>query len=111
MYETLAELCEETMCPIEVGAVHNKDCLERNCLKCGVNALKISDPELSMRDEAPDLKWKKFEYIDIKSKHGIKKKLTLVDKITKPGIMVDYRRKIYTFFPGIISEQNGKMIS
>lgn len=64
----MAELCVETMCPIEVGEIHLKDCLERNCSKCGVNLLKISEPELSVSDDAPDLKWKKFEYIDIKTK-------------------------------------------
>jgi len=99
-YETLAELCVETMCPIEVGEIHLKDCLERNCSKCGVNLLKISEPELSVSDDAPDLKWKKFEYIDIKTKNGTKKKITLVDKTTKPGVMIDNFKKVLQFFPG-----------
>jgi hypothetical protein len=40
---------------------------------CGVSSIKFSNPELSKSDDVPDLKWKKFEYIDIKTKHGTKK--------------------------------------
>lgn len=61
---------------------------------------KFSNPELSKADDVPDLKWKKFEYIDNKTKHGMKKKLTLVDKTTKPGEMIDNVRKVLQFFPG-----------
>ena len=43
---------------------------------------------------------KKFEYIDIKTKHGTKKKLMLVDKTTKAGDMIKYFIKILQSFVG-----------
>jgi hypothetical protein len=44
--------------------------------------------------------WKRFEYVEIKTKNGVKKKLTLVDKTTKPGEMITYLKKVLEFFPG-----------
>ena len=43
---------------------------------------------------------KKFEYIDIKTKHGTKKKLMLVDKTTKAFDMMKYFIKNCTVFRG-----------
>jgi hypothetical protein len=44
------------------------------------------------------VKWKKSEYIDIKTKHGTKKKLMIVDKTTKAGDMIKYIIKILRSF-------------
>ena len=52
--------------------------------------IKFSEHELSTCNESPEVKWKKIEYIDIKTKHGTKKKLILVDKTTKTGDMIKY---------------------
>ena len=51
------------MCSVEDGSMHLKD-----CSNCGVLSIKFSNPELSKADDVPDLKWKIFEYIDIKTK-------------------------------------------
>jgi hypothetical protein len=59
----------DTMCSVEDGSKHLRDCIERNCSNCGVSSIKFSNPELSKADHVPDLKWKTFEYIDIKTKH------------------------------------------
>jgi hypothetical protein len=32
--------------------------------------IKFSEHELSTCNESPEVKWKTFEYIDIKTKHG-----------------------------------------
>ena len=48
--------------------------------------------------KSPDVKWEKFEYIDIKTKHGTKKKLMLIDKTTKAGDMIKYFMKKFTVF-------------
>ena len=77
------------MCSVEDGSMHLKD-----CSNCGVSSIQFSNPELSKADDVPDLKWKIFEYIDIKTKHGTNKKLTLVDKTTKPGEMIDNLTKV-----------------
>jgi hypothetical protein len=44
------------------------------------------------------VKWKKIEYIDIKTKYRTKKKLMLVDKTTKAGDMIKYFIKKITVF-------------
>lgn len=49
----------------------------------GVHLIKFSEHELSTCNESPDVKLEKNEYIDIKTKHGTKKKLMLVDKKNK----------------------------
>ena len=43
---------------------------------------------MSLSEEAPDVSWERYEYISI----GFKKKLMLVRKCTKPGIMFNYFR-------------------
>jgi hypothetical protein len=64
-----------------------------------VYLIKFSEHELSTCNESPDVKWKKIEYIDIKTKYGTKKKLMLVDKTTKAGDMIKYfiKKKLHSF--------------
>ena len=59
------------ICYQETGNFHAKDCIERSCDQCGVHLIKFSEYELSTCNESPDVKWKKNEYIDIKTKFGI----------------------------------------
>ena len=63
-----------------------------------MHLIKFSEHELSTCNESPEVKWKTFEYIDIKTKHGTKKKLILVDKTTKTGDMIKYFIKKITVF-------------
>ena len=73
IYRTMTKLYADTVCSVEDGSMHLKYCIERNCSNCKVSSIKFSNPELSKADDVPDLKWKQFEYIDIKTKHGTKK--------------------------------------
>jgi hypothetical protein len=57
-----------------------KDCLERNCDKCGVSLCNFSALEKDMSSGAEFVPWSCFEYVDIKSKNGQKRKLMLVKK-------------------------------
>jgi hypothetical protein len=99
LYGSLTELCNDTLCYQETGNLHAKDCIERSCDQCGVHLIKFSEHELSTCNESPDVKWKKIEYIDIKTKYRTKKKLMLVDKTTKAGDMIKYfiKKKITVF--------------
>ena len=60
--------------------------------------IRFSEHELSTCNESPDVKWKKNEYIDIKTKHGTKKNLMLVDKATKACDMIKYFIRKNTVF-------------
>ena len=71
-------------------------CLDCECCKCGVKLLKFSDLEMSLSEDAPDVSWERYEYISI----GSKKKLTLVRKCTKPGIMFNYFKELLDKFAG-----------
>jgi hypothetical protein len=55
---------------------------------------KFSDLEMSLSEDAPDVSWEGYEYISI----GSKKKLTLVRKCTKPGIMFNYFKELLEKF-------------
>jgi hypothetical protein len=47
----MTELYADTMCSVEDGSMHLKDCIERNCSNCGVSSIKFSNPELSKAAE------------------------------------------------------------
>ena len=51
---------------------------------------------MSLSEDAPDVSWERYEYISI----GSKKKLTLVRKCTKPGIMFKYFKELLDKFAG-----------
>ena len=55
--------------------------------------------ETSVNSDSLDVNWKCFEYIDIKTKTGLRKKLMLVQKISKPGEMISYFLKLLDKFP------------
>jgi hypothetical protein len=57
-----------------------------------------TDPdETSVNSDSLDVNWKCFEYI--KTKTGLKKKLMLVQKISKPGEIISYFLKLLDKFP------------
>ena len=55
----------------------------------GVDKLKLFPEETAFSDEAPQVKWQKFEYVNVgQTEDGqVKKRLQLVDKQTSPGEM------------------------
>ena len=85
------------MCPKPDGDnFHDLACLERKCEHCGVSNFKMSTEECEMVN-GPDVKWMRYEYVDVKIKKTTKRKLCLVQKNTKPGEM-------FTYFSDILSK-------
>ena len=88
VYKHLSDLVNETLCSKSEGQdYHDMNCLQRNCEKCGIAALKVLDEEEDTSISAPLVKWRKFEYVVIgtNSNNSEKRKLMLVDKLTPPG--------------------------
>jgi hypothetical protein len=92
-------MCHETLYPKDQQVYYKKDCLERNCDKYGVNLCNFSALEKDMSSGAEFVHWSCFEYVDLKSKNGQKRKLMLVKKHTTVGVMVDYLMKLLEKFP------------
>ena len=60
----LTDLVNETLCPKKDGKeYHQSDCLLRNCQNCGVSVFKVLDKEEDLTNDAPLIKWHKFEYV------------------------------------------------
>ena len=84
VYEHLTDITVATLCDkYPAQNCFLASCLDRECCKWGVKLLMFSDLEMSLLEDAPDVSWQIYEYISI----GSKKKLTVVRKCTKPGIM------------------------
>lgn len=95
VYEHLTDLANATMCSKEKDAeYHNKDCIERHCTKCGVHLFSLSEGELSVDDSSQNVQWMCYEYCTFKFNGTEKKKLTLVKKDSKPGVMFQYFQRI-----------------
>ncbi|CAC5387052.1 unnamed protein product [Mytilus coruscus] len=99
VYASVTDICNTTLCNPNENGFHDKICLDRNCPNCGVKLLKFSDEELKTDDSSENINWECFEYINQHTKNGPKKKLMLVKKNTKPGLMVHYQQKLLGTFP------------
>jgi len=99
IYDTANDICNETLCAPDENGLHEKNCLDRSCSKCGVKLLNFADNELQTEGDIENVQWECFEYRDIKSKNGLRKKLLLVKKNTKPGEMTAYFKKLLETFP------------
>ncbi|CAG2202023.1 unnamed protein product [Mytilus edulis] len=55
--------------------------------------------ELDTSELAPDIKWERYEYVNIKTKGSSRRKLMLISKTTKPGEMFTYFKDILKTFP------------
>ena len=81
--------------------MHKEVCLNRKCTECGVKQqLHLMSEETATSDQCDDVNWECYEYIDMKIK-GDKtiRKLQLVKKTTKPGVMFAYFIKLLETFP------------
>ncbi|KAJ8307378.1 hypothetical protein KUTeg_015462 [Tegillarca granosa] len=97
VYDHIDDLIKETICDHSDGNVH---CLNRNCISCGVEFLKLQPEENDISDDAPKVQWNKYEYVEINGKKGKQiRKLTLVNKETKPAEMFSYLKEILATFP------------
>ena len=77
------------------------DCLLRKCQNCGVSVFKVLDEEEDLTNDAPLIKWRKFEYVvtGVNEDNSDKKKLKLVDKLTSPGEMFLCLKKLLETYP------------
>ena len=84
-------------------------CIRKKALiECGIDLIEFSDKELETNDSVDDMNLECFEYVNIISKVGLRKKLMLVKKKTKPGYMIQYFQNLLKISLLIIKEQNGK---
>ena len=112
-YEHLSDLVNQTLCPKQDGKdYHEPNCLSRKCKKCGINGFKILDEENYIGENAPFVKWRKFEYvvIGVNDDNSQKKKLKLVDKLTPPGEMFSCFRRIRPISSELIGK-TGKCVN
>ena len=62
VYKHLSDLVNETLCSKSTNEDYNNlNCLYRECEKCGVMGFNTRDEETDMSDDAPKVKWRKFE--------------------------------------------------
>ena len=101
VFDSLTELADVTLCPKDCqDSVHKMDCLNRTCGYCGVQNFALLPEEIDKSNTAPDVKWDRYEYVDFKSKGSVRRKLILVQKVTKPGDMFTYFTEILQTFSG-----------
>ncbi len=104
VWNTLDDLLQETLCPtIGVGdheeQLHKIECLNRNCVTCGVHLLKLYAAELSDTDT---LTWQKYESIGAgrNDRQGREiKKLRMMSVNTTRFEFWSYFKDIYQEFP------------
>ena len=64
--EHLNDVVNKTMCPkAESNSYHRKECVNRECDRCGVNKLELLNEEKDVRHNAPLVTWQKFEYVPL----------------------------------------------
>lgn len=100
LYETITDVCNDTLCKPDNDNLYNKTCLDRKCKKCGTEHCHFTEEEMRTDDLAEDTDWQCFEYRELKTKNGSRRKLMLVKKKTKPGHMFRYFKELLATFPG-----------
>jgi hypothetical protein len=74
--------------------------LKRQCDNCGVQNLRLLDEEIDVSESALNVKWETFEYVNVSVKGGkTNKKLQLVAKETKAGILFSHLKQLLINFP------------
>ena len=75
--------------------------LLQKCQNCRVSVFKVLDEEEDLTNDAPLIKWRKFEYVvtGVYEDNSDEKKLKLVDKLTSPGEMFLCLKKLLEIYP------------
>ncbi|CAG2238720.1 unnamed protein product [Mytilus edulis] len=75
IFKSQADMFAETLCPKGTNKEHYKtECLNRKCQNCGVANLLLMPEENDTTDEAIEVTWEKFEYVNVCTKGNLKKK-------------------------------------
>ncbi|CAG2255149.1 unnamed protein product [Mytilus edulis] len=76
IFKSQADMFAETLCPKGTNKEHYKtECLNRKCQNCGVAYLLLMPEENDTTDEAIEVTWEKFEYVNVCTKGIWKEKL------------------------------------
>ena len=100
VYEHLTDLIETTLCLKGDKKYHDKACVNRTCESCGIDNLQLLEAEIDTTPTAPNVKWQRFEYINLQHADGHeKRKLQLVIKETGPGDLFKDLKELLKSFP------------
>jgi hypothetical protein len=101
VYSHISELVEATLCRKHANSAFNtRECVERNCKRCGTKLLDLLPEEMDVSDTAPDVEWERYDYVNVQLKNGVKRrKLCVVKKSTKPGYLFKYLTDTLETFP------------
>ena len=97
VYDHLSDIVNDSLCPKrDADLYHQKDCIMRVCSDCGISKLKFMKEEMDVSEDAPSVKWRKFEYVvlGVSEDGKERKRLQLVEKTTRPGKMFAYLQKL-----------------
>lgn len=95
-FEHLDDIVNKTLCAKPEGkSYHLRECLNRECMSCGVEKLDLLKKE-DVSLQAPIVSWQKFDYVAVgQTQEGQeKRKLQLVRKETSPGAMFNNFKKL-----------------
>ena len=102
VYSSVSGMIEQTLCPLQEGQkFHKLQCLKRECEECGVEKL-ILLPEEKDESDNHEVKWKRYDYVatgKLTTDGKEIRKITLIDKCTKPKELFEYFIQLLTHFP------------
>ena len=99
-YTHVGEVVDATLCPKpDNSEYYRRECTERTCDECGIGTISKAVSEDFEKCTVKSITWERYEHIEIQSKNGTKKKLTLVKKKTPMPEMFDYFLKLLHDFP------------
>lgn len=93
-FDRLSDVVNESLCSPTTLLCYN-----RSCNECGVENVHLLPEEIDKSDDAPKVKWQKYEYIDVNVKGKNTRKLLLIKQNTSPGEMFAYFCKLLQTFP------------
>ena len=80
-YTHIGEVVDATLCSkLDNSEYYRRECTERTCGECGLGTISKTVSEDLEKSTVKSITWERYEYIEIQSKNGSKKKLTLVKK-------------------------------
>ncbi|KAH3813420.1 hypothetical protein DPMN_141876 [Dreissena polymorpha] len=95
VYESVTDMCNESLCEADTGGYHKLTCLKRDCAACGAQLIEFMPEETGESESVCGVKWKRCEYCHIKGKGGKHlKKLLLVKKETSHSEMTKHLKQL-----------------
>ena len=101
VFEHSSDMIEQTLCEKnDQERWHKKVCLDRECNRCGVRADLFMKEETDQSENSKDVQWERYEYQTLKTKGSLtKRKLVLVKKQTKVGVLFNHFQSLLHKFP------------